>query len=87
MTRLLEPCQLGTISLKNRVVMAPMTRSRSTDDGTPTDMMIDYYRQRASAGLIISGGVAPNIAGWGAPCSTFYPVSKVKRYRVRDCAP
>ena len=56
MKSLFEPCQLGSVELKNRVVMAPMTRSRSYDDGTPTAMMVDYYRQRGSAGLIITEG-------------------------------
>jgi N-ethylmaleimide reductase len=52
---LFEPFQLGDLTLKNRVVMAPLTRNRATK-GTdaPNDLMVDYYRQRASAGLIIS---------------------------------
>jgi N-ethylmaleimide reductase len=45
--------------------MAPMTRSRATADGLPTDIMVDYYRQRASAGLIISEGIAPSANGLG----------------------
>ena len=48
------PLILGDLHLKNRVVMAPLTRSRATDDRVPTDMMAQYYAQRASAGLIIS---------------------------------
>lgn len=65
MSNLFEPCQLGAIELANRIVMAPMTRSRSLDDGTPTPMMIDYYRQRASAGLIIAEGTYPSEDGKG----------------------
>ncbi|QCO20913.1 alkene reductase [Acinetobacter cumulans] len=48
------PLILGDLYLKNRVVMAPLTRSRATADRVPTDMMAQYYAQRASAGLIIS---------------------------------
>ncbi|RFS35273.1 alkene reductase [Acinetobacter sp. SWAC5] len=48
------PLILGDLHLKNRVVMAPLTRSRATADRVPTDMMAQYYAQRASAGLIIS---------------------------------
>lgn len=54
---LFTPFDIPAISLKNRIVMAPMTRSRATDDGTPTSMMVQYYAQRASAGLIVSEGV------------------------------
>lgn len=57
--------QLGQLSLANRVVMAPMTRSRADTDAVPTDMMVDYYSQRASAGLIISEGIAPSADGLG----------------------
>ena len=50
--------------LKNRVVMAPMTRSRA-EDGLPTEMMKTYYQQRAGAGLVITEGVAPSPNGQG----------------------
>jgi N-ethylmaleimide reductase len=54
---LLEKLQLGPIELNNRVVMAPMTRSRANNpEKTPFDIHVEYYRQRASAGLIISEG-------------------------------
>ena len=52
---LLQPLQLGDIEVPNRVFMAPLTRSRATEpDGLATDLMAEYYAQRASAGLIIS---------------------------------
>lgn len=54
MTDFSTPIQFGELKLKNRVVMAPLTRSRSTVDRVPTAMMAEYYAQRASAGLIIS---------------------------------
>lgn len=65
MSTLFEPAQFGDLSLKNRVVMAPMTRSRSTDQAVPTPEMIEYYAQRASAGLIVSEGTSPSANGMG----------------------
>src|SRR5690606_32852266 len=54
MAELNSPVTLGALTLKNRVIMAPLTRSRASDDRVPTPMMAEYYAQRASAGLIIS---------------------------------
>jgi 2,4-dienoyl-CoA reductase-like NADH-dependent reductase (Old Yellow Enzyme family) len=54
MAELNSPLVLGDLHLKNRVIMAPLTRSRATADRVPTDIMVEYYAQRASAGLIIS---------------------------------
>jgi len=62
---LFEPLQVGDMTIKNRLAMAPMTRQRSYLDGTPTDLNVEHYRQRASAGLIISEGIAPSEMGWG----------------------
>ena len=50
----LQPVTIGDLRLKNRIVMAPLTRSRSDDAGVPPDFAADYYAQRAEAGLIIS---------------------------------
>jgi N-ethylmaleimide reductase len=47
---------LGTLALPNRVVMPPMTRARAAAGGVPTALMAQYYRQRASAGLMITEG-------------------------------
>ena len=60
-----EPIALGRIELANRIVMAPMTRSRAGEQDEPTDLMVEYYRQRASAGLIISEGIYPSFDGKG----------------------
>lgn len=62
---LLDPIVLGDLPLKNRMAMAPMTRTRATEDRVPTPMMAEYYAQRASAGLIITECVAvsPDSAG------------------------
>lgn len=64
---LLTPYQLGNLTLENRVVMAPMTRSRSNNEGNAaTAMTAEYYAQRASAGLIISEGtyISPKAVGF-----------------------
>ncbi|MBZ9627816.1 alkene reductase [Psychroflexus sp. CAK1W] len=54
---LLKPIQIGDMELKNRVIMAPMTRNRADNKhNAPTDLHATYYKQRASAGLIISEG-------------------------------
>jgi N-ethylmaleimide reductase len=60
----LKPYRLGTIELKNRVVMAPMTRSRAINN-VPNELVAEYYAQRASAGLIITEGTAPSPHGLG----------------------
>jgi N-ethylmaleimide reductase len=51
---LFQPIKLGRIELANRMAMAPLTRSRADDDLVPTEMVVEYYRQRASVGLIIA---------------------------------
>ncbi len=54
---LLQSYQMGDLTLKNRVIMAPMTRNRADNKETaPTDLHVEYYKQRSSAGLIISEG-------------------------------
>ncbi len=63
---LLEPYRLGNISLSNKVVMAPMTRTRASSPGdVPTDVNVKYYSQRASAGLIITEAVHISHQGIG----------------------
>lgn len=62
---LFEPYALGPLTLRNRLVMAPMTRNRATADHVPTPIMATYYGQRASLGLIITEGVAPSPDGAG----------------------
>ena len=54
MSPLFTPVRVGRYTLSNRMVMAPMTRSRAGDDGVPSELAITYYSQRASAGLIIT---------------------------------
>ena len=62
---LFSPIALGEIELSNRIVMAPMTRDRAGPGDVPGDMMVEYYAQRASAGLIVTEGVQPSPAGKG----------------------
>lgn len=63
---LFQPIKLGSLTLKNRIVMPPMTRSRATQSGdVVNEMMATYYAQRASAGLIVSEGTqSPNAKGY-----------------------
>lgn len=65
MSKLLTPVRIGRYIAPNRLIMAPMTRSRAADDGVPGDITLTYYAQRASAGLIISEGVFPSAIGKG----------------------
>ncbi len=65
MSRLLDPIKVGALELPNRVIMAPLTRLRGTVDHLPTSVMIEYYKQRASAGLIISEGTPISPMGVG----------------------
>lgn len=65
MSILFEPVRLGELQLANRIVMAPMTRSRADAQAVPTADMVEYYRQRAAAGLIIAEGTAPSASGLG----------------------
>ncbi|MDQ5897641.1 MAG: N-ethylmaleimide reductase [Pseudomonadota bacterium] len=62
---LFTPVTVGALTLPNRLVMAPMTRSRADDAGVPGELTALYYAQRASAGLIISEGVFPTAMGKG----------------------
>lgn len=64
--KLFEPCDLKGTELRNRFVMAPMTRSRSTEPGNvPNRLMAEYYGQRADAGLIISEATQVSVQGQG----------------------
>jgi N-ethylmaleimide reductase len=62
---LFEPVQLGALALANRIVMAPMTRSRANEHDAPDDLHVAYYAQRASAGLIVAEGTYPSRDGKG----------------------
>jgi N-ethylmaleimide reductase len=62
--KLFSPYKLGNIELKNRIVMAPMTRSRAIGN-IPNELMATYYGQRSDAGLIVTEGTSPSPNGLG----------------------
>lgn len=64
---LFSPLTLGELELPNRVVMAPLTRTRSGASGVPGPLVVEHYAQRATLGLIVSEGVYPSHAGQGFP--------------------
>lgn len=63
--QMFAPMRIGNITVANRMAMAPMTRQRSRLDGVPTHLNAEYYRQRASAGLIVTEGIYPGPMGSG----------------------
>ena len=67
MKTLLDPVQLGELSLPNRIVMSPLTRCRAGEGRVPNALMTDYYTQRATAGLIISEATSVTPMGVGYP--------------------
>jgi 2,4-dienoyl-CoA reductase-like NADH-dependent reductase (Old Yellow Enzyme family) len=67
MTNLFDPVAFGAIDLRNRIIMAPLTRARSDRDGVPNALMAEYYVQRASAGLIITEATGISREGLGWP--------------------
>jgi 2,4-dienoyl-CoA reductase-like NADH-dependent reductase (Old Yellow Enzyme family) len=66
MTHLFDPVVIGDLTLKNRIIMAPLTRSRAGAERIPNDLMTEYYTQRAGAGLIITEATAitPSAVGY-----------------------
>jgi N-ethylmaleimide reductase len=67
MPTLFDPIRLGAIAAPNRILMAPLTRGRATREHVPTELMVEYYRQRASAGLIITEATGISREGLGWP--------------------
>lgn len=80
---LFTPIKLGNIELKNRIVMAPMTRNRANPEGNvPQEMNVTYYRQRASAGLIITEATQISPQGVGYPLTPgIYSSEQVEGWR------
>ncbi|WP_374284984.1 alkene reductase [Novosphingobium sp.] len=62
---LFQPVKLGAIEAPNRVLMAPLTRGRASAGGVPNELLVEYYRQRAGAGLIISEATGISVEGLG----------------------
>ncbi len=67
MPSLFDPLQLGAITVPNRILMAPLTRGRATREHVPTERMVEYYTQRASAGLILTEATGISAQGLGWP--------------------
>lgn len=67
MTDIYSPFKLGRVQLRNRFVMAPMTRARANADGTPGALAAQYYGQRAGVGLTVTEGTQPSDDGQGYP--------------------
>lgn len=82
MSPLFTPVRLGALNLRNAIVMSPMTRSRAGAQDEPTDLHVEYYRQRAGAGLIVTEGVQPSPDGKGY-CRTpgIYSPAQIKGWR------
>ncbi|MBU1692120.1 MAG: alkene reductase [Gammaproteobacteria bacterium] len=85
-THLFTPLQMGPYTLANRIVMAPLTRNRAGAGNVPQPMNIEYYRQRASAGLIISEGsqISPSAVGYPATPGIHSPEQIAGWKRVTD---
>ena len=83
---LFDPIRIGAIDLANRVVMAPLTRSRAADGLVPSPMAIEYYAQRATAGLIITEAtqVSPLAQGYIATPGLFTPEQIAGWRKVTD---
>ena len=67
MPNVFDPIHIGALTAPSRIFMAPLTRGRADRDAVPTPMMVDYYQQRASAGLIISEATGISREGLGWP--------------------
>jgi N-ethylmaleimide reductase len=80
---LLRPLQLGALKLPNRMVMAPLTRMRAGAAAAPTALMAEYYRQHATAGVIITEGTAVSALAHGYPSSPgIYTIEQIAAWRV-----
>ena len=82
MPSLFDPIKLGAVTAKNRILMAPLTRARATTDHMPTPMMLEYYRQRVGAGLIIAEATGISAQGLGWPYAPgIWNADQVKAWR------
>ncbi|MBX9931589.1 MAG: alkene reductase [Methylobacterium sp.] len=82
MPSLFDPIRLGAIDAPNRVFMAPLTRGRATREHVPTPMMVEYYTQRAGAGLILSEATGISREGTGWPyCPGIWTDEQVEAWK------
>ena len=84
--QLLSPFQLGSLSIPNRVLFAPLTRVRANADNVPGDLMAEYYAQRASSGLLIAEAtmVAADAQAWPHQPGIHSPAHIAGWQRVTD---
>lgn len=83
MRTLFDPVRVGRLTLANRLVMNPMTRSRADAAGLESELTATYFAQRASAGLLVVGGVAPSPNGKGYPrTSGLWNLEQVERWKL-----
>lgn len=92
--KLFTPLKVGTLTAPNRIFMAPLTRLRSIEPGDiPTPLMGEYYRQRATAGLIISEatqisaqskGYAAELQGYIAPSKSLHGKKSLQRFMKQE---
>lgn len=79
---LFTPFTLGNLQLPNRIIMAPLTRSRATIDGVPTPIMAEHYKLRAGAGLIISEATNISMQGTGYPYTPgIYSSDQIEKWK------
>ena len=67
MSKIFEPLKIGHLTIPNRIIMAPLTRTRASAGRVPNELMAEYYRQRADAGLILSEATSVDPLGVGYP--------------------
>ncbi|QOG18671.1 MULTISPECIES: alkene reductase [Bradyrhizobium] len=86
MKSLFSPVRVGGLELPNRLVMAPMTRSRAAANGTPGNLAAEYYAQRAGVGLIVTEGTQPSDDGQGymATPGIYSPAHVAGWHKVTD---
>jgi N-ethylmaleimide reductase len=84
--KLFTPIKVGAVDAKNRVVMAPLTRSRAVDGDVPNPLAVTYYKQRASAGLIVSEGtqIRPDGKGYVTTPGIYSPAQIEGWKKVTD---
>lgn len=82
MSSLFEPLRAGDLTLRNRIVMAPLTRQRASEGRVPSDLMVEYYTQRADAGMILTEATSVTPQGVGyADTPGLWSTEQVKGWR------
>lgn len=82
MSSLFEPLRVGDLTLRNRIVLAPLTRQRASEGRVPNDLMLEYYTQRADAGLLLTEATSVTPQGVGyADTPGLWSTEQVKGWR------